>query len=435
MFANAFFVAAELSLVAVRRSRVTTLAHTGNRRAMTVLQLLDNMDAVISTTQLGITLASLALGWIGEVTLSHIFEGLFAQFFPSGLPLTISAHTLAVPISFALITFFHIVLGELTPKAIALEKTESAALILARPLQLFYQTFKPFIWLLKASGTQVVRAVGLQGTPGHQSAYTEEEIRQLVSLSYQSGHLNADERELIHNIFHFTDTVVREVMTPRPTIVGVEVNAKLEAVLRAFLESGYSRLPVYEKHPDNIIGVAHSKDLLPYLHKQEAFSLKSLMRKPVFIPDTAHLAEAMRQFRAAQAQFAVVVNEHGSIEGIITMEDLLEEIVGEIHDEHDVQAEEAVYWKESDGTILLDGGISIRDANRKLELNLPESDDYSTLAGFLMTEAGKLLVPNDAVVYQGAVFTVEKVEGRRVTRVRLRPINTSTDDSLAQTGL
>ncbi len=420
VLANAFFVAAEFALVAVRRSRIAALAEAGNRRAIITLGVLDHLDAVISATQFGITLASLALGWIGEATLSHLFEPILAFVIPGTIARTITAHTVAAIISFAAITFLHIVLGELAPKSVALSRAESVAMLTAGPLQLFYRVFKPFIMLLNFSGSLVLKFFGLESADGeHRTAYTEEEIRQLVSLSHQSGHLNADERELIHNIFHFTSTVVREVMTPRTAMAALDLGAQRDAILQTFRESGYSRLPVYENQPENIVGTVHSKDLLPFLIQNRPFSLKALLRKPVFVPDSASLEAAMRQLRAAKAQMAMVVDEHGNIEGMVTMEDLLEEIVGEIHDEHDVEAEEAVFWHEPDGTILLDGRISIRDANRKLDLNLPESDDYATLAGFLMNEAGKLLAPGDAVTYHDAAFTVEQVERRRVSRVRL----------------
>ncbi len=434
VLANAFFVAAEFSLVAVRRSRIETLAEGGNRHARTTLEVLNNLDAVISSTQLGITLASLGLGWLGESTLAHMFEPLFQMALTSAMTARLSAHAFAAALSFIIITFLHIVLGELAPKSIALERTERVALVVSAPLQLFYRVFRPFIWLLNACGVIVLKLFGMHGAGGHQSVYTEEEIRQLVSLSHQSGHLNADERELIHNIFHFTSSVVREIMVPRQSIANIEIGATRDQVLKSLEESGYSRLPVYEKRPDNIIGVVHSKDLLPILLTGKVLELASVMRKPVFIPDTAHLSEAMRQMRISKTQLAIVVDEHGSVAGIITLEDLLEEIVGDIQDEHDVEGEEAVFWPQPDGTVLIDGGISIREANRKLDLHLPESDDYTTLAGFLMTEAGKLLDKQDIVIFQGATFVVEEIEGRRISRVRLHQSPTQPENSLAPAG-
>jgi CBS domain containing-hemolysin-like protein len=417
--ANAFFVAAEFALVAVRRSRIAALAESGKRSARTTLRLLDNLDAAISATQFGITLASLALGWIGEETLSHLFAAPLSLILPPGVAF-VSAHAVAVAISFVVITVLHIVFGELAPKSIALARAERVALLVSAPLDLFCRAFKPFIWILDRAGAGAVKMFGVEIKGGHHSAYTEEEIRQLVSLSHQSGHLNADESELIHNVFHFTETVVREVMVPRPETVSIEVSSSADDVMRAFCESGYSRLPVYEGQPDNIVGFVHTKDILPYAVRKESFTLKTMLRKPVFIPDTAHLEEALRQLRAAQSPLAIVVDEHGNVEGIITMEDLLEQIVGEIRDEHDVTDEETMFWREADGTLLFDGSIAIREANRKFNLQLPESDDYATLGGFLMTLAGRLLAPGDAVAYQGLTFSVERVERRRVSRVRLR---------------
>lgn len=425
--ANAFFVAAEFALVAVRRSRIQVLADEGGRSARTTLRLLDNLDEAISATQFGITLASLALGWVGEVTLAHLFEDVFKAVIPEGMALAASSHGIAVAISFILITVFHIVLGELAPKSIALARAERVALVVSAPLEIFCKVFKPFIWVLDRAGSMTVGLFGIHGEGGsHHTAYTEEEIRQLVSLSHQSGHLNADERELIHNIFHFTETVVREVMVPRPEVVSLSLTADADEIVRLFCESGYSRLPVYDGQPDNVVGFIHSKDVLARLARQEKPNLKTLLRKPVFLPDTAHLEEALRQLRAAQSPLGFVVDEHGNVEGIVTLEDLVEQIVGEIRDEHDVTDEEAMIWPDPDGSVVFDGSIAIREVNRKFEVQLPESDNYATLAGYLMTQAGRLLTPGDTVVHQDWVFTVEQVERRRVSRVRMRAASETT---------
>lgn len=419
--ANAFFVAAEFALVAARRPRLSSLSVSGRRRAVTALRLIDDLDGTISATQFGITLASLALGWIGELTFARIFEHWLATFMPSGLWLYASAHAIAVAVAFAIITALHIVFGELAPKSLALARAEQVALAVAVPLDLFRRLFHPFIWLLDQAGARAVRLFGVTPLPGghHTAAYTEEEIQQLVALSHQSGHLKADERELIHNVFHFSDTVVREVMVPRPEVISLPLTATADDILRTLCDSGYSRLPVHDAHPDNIVGFIHAKDILRCLARQEPLSVAALLRRPVFVPDTAHLEEALRQLRSAQSPLGVVVDEHGTVEGIVTLEDILEQLVGDIRDEHDVTDEETMVWTTPDGTLIFDGAITIREVNRKFGLNLPESDDYATLAGFLMTQAGRLLASGDVVCYQDYEFRVEQVERRRVARVRV----------------
>jgi CBS domain containing-hemolysin-like protein len=420
VIANGFFVASEFALVSVRRPRIDALAEKGNRAASAVRRLLLDPTAFISATQLGITLASLGLGWIGEATLAdEVFIPLFSRIWAEGA--FISAHAVAIPIAFITITYLHILFGELVPKAISLEVTERAALLLAPPLELFLRVFRPFIWLLDASGSAVLRLFGFTSSLEHTSVFNEEEIRQIVSISQKSGHLKVDEQILIQNVFEFADKVAREVMVPRPEVIAIEVGAPLPDIVKAFQSSGYSRMPVYRGQFDEIVGVVHSKDLMPFLLKPEGFRIERLMHDPLFVPDNAPLEEVLRQMQRRQSHFAVVVDEHGGLEGILTLEDLLEEIVGEIQDEHDEEAADDVRT-EVDGTYLISGSVSVRDLNRKLDLELPESDDYTTLAGFLMARAGRLLAQGDEVEYENLRFTVELVERRRIARVRMERI-------------
>jgi len=420
ILANGFFVGAEFSLVSVRRARIETLAAAGTRGAKAVLRSLNRLDAVISATQFGITLASLALGWIGESTLEHLIEPVLLRYLPHGAAIT-AAHSAAAVVAFSIITYFHIVLGEFAPKALALEYAERLALAVARPMELFYQTFKPFIVVINRSGIALLRLFGVNARLGHHAAYTEEEIRQLVNISHQSGHLRLGEKMLIHNVFDFSDLTAREVMIPRTEVVAIEDRATLDEVVRQFEASGYSRLPVYHENFDNIVGILHNKDVFPYLLKPHAFDLKAVIHQPVFIPDTARLGDVLQQMQRAQVHLAIVVDEHSGVEGILTLEDLLEEIVGEIQDEHDEVLAEKMR-QSSEGVFIIDGGLSVREANRKFNLNLPESDDYTTVAGFLIARAGRLLMPNDTVTYNDTRFTVERVVRRRITRIRMERV-------------
>lgn len=417
VLANGFFVAVEFALVSVRRSRIETLAKRGNSSAYAVLRALDHLDAMLSASQFGITLASLALGAVGESTLASLLEPVVHRF-ASGPAADLIAHSIAVAIALAVITYLHLVLGEYAPKALAIEKAEAISLGTARWLWWFYRAFKPFIQLINFSGIKFLKLFGVNFHPGHHTVYTEDELRHLVNLSHQSGHLEQDEKELIHNVFEFSDLKARQIMVPRTEVFAIESGADFNEVIRQFQASGYSRLPVYEDRFENIKGVVHSKDVMAYLLRPEDFNLKQVLRPSVFIPDSARLADVLGKMQRERGHLAIVVDEHGGLEGILTLEDLLEEIVGEIQDEHD----DVIADKQEEGgegVFNLDPGLSVREANRKFNLNLPESDDYRTVAGFLMARAGRLLGQGDAIEHNGARFTVERVQGRRITQVKM----------------
>jgi CBS domain containing-hemolysin-like protein len=260
--------------------------------------------------------------------------------------------------------------------------------------------------------------MGLHASLDHTSVYTESELRQLVDISQQSGHLRPAEQRLIHKVFEFSDTLVREAMVPRTQVAAVSNTSSLEQLARAFRQHGYSRLPVYRESLDDIVGVIHSKDVMPYLLRPESFRLEHVLQAPLYVVDTARLEDVLRQMQKAKVHFGFVVDEHGGVEGILTLEDLLEEIVGDISDEHDEEVNEQI-TEDRDGSYVLDGGLAVRDLNRRLGLHLPESEAYTTIAGFLMHEAGHILEPSEIINYDGLSFRVERVERRRVVRVRL----------------
>ncbi len=415
VFANGFFVASEFALVGVRRSRIETLARAGDKRAKRLLGLVDNLNAYISATQLGITLASLALGWIGEPVIAHLLE------IPlHGLVSDTVLHTISFTIAFSIITFLHIVLGELAPKTLALERAEKTALAIALPMLVFYKTFRWPIRLLDWAGTRTVRLFGLHPSGDHASIYTEEELRHLVDISRQSGHLKEEEQKLINSVLNFSDAEVREAMIPRTSVDAISITATLEEAKNAFRGLGYSRLPVYRDNRDDVVGILFRRDLEPFLEQSnyDGFDLQQLLHPPQFIPATAPLGTALKHMQASHTHIAVVVDEHGGMEGIVTLEDLLEEIVGEINDEFDEETRAQII-KEPAGTYLLSGMLTVRDANRRLQLELPEEGGYTTLAGFLMAQAGKLLQVGDVVKYEGKHFVVERLDRRRIRRVRL----------------
>ena len=422
VLANGFFVASEFALVGVRKSRIESLAKTGNRRAKRLLPLVNNLNAYISATQLGITLASLALGWIGEPAIAHLLERPLKGRISDTL-----MHTIAFAIAFTIITFLHIVLGELAPKTLALERAEKTALAIALPMEIFYKIFRWPIRLLDWAGTRTVRLFGLHPSSSHASIYTEDELRQLIDISRASGHLEADDQRLINRVLDFSDAQVREAMIPRTAVAALPVTATLEEAKAAFRSLGYSRLPVYEDNLDKVVGVLVRRDLEPYLESATApgdFNLRNLIHPPQFIPPSARLGAALNQMQSKRIHLGFVVDEHGGIEGIVTLEDLLEEIVGEINDEFDEEVR-AQISKEADGTYLLSGMLTVRDANRQLKLDLPEDGGYTTLAGFIMAQAGRLPQTGEVVEYEDMTFKIERLEGRRIRRVRLEQ-NTNT---------
>ena len=425
VLANGFFVASEFALVAVRKSRIEALAAEGDKAAVRLLGMLNNLNAYISATQLGITLSSLGLGWIGEPAVAAILEPLLirlgeltgAEFLTSGTVL----HTISFAVAFSFITFLHIVFGELAPKTAALELSERVSFLVAAPLLIFYKIFSYPIRLLDWAGTKTVRLFGLHPSGEHGSSYTEEEIRSLINLSQESGHLNEEERRLINKVFEFSQTTVKEAMIPRTEIIAVAENCSLDEIAEVVHRHGLSRLPVYRGSLDEVVGVIYAKDVLNDFLNPEAFSLEKIMRKPRYVVDTAYLEDVLRQMQKEKFHFGFVVDEHGGVEGIITLEDLLEEIVGDISDEHDEEVNEQID-PQPDGSYLLDGSLAVRDLNRRLEMNVPVSEGYTTIAGFLMSEAGEILNEGQSVPFNGHVFKVEKVDNRRIKQVRMEKV-------------
>jgi CBS domain containing-hemolysin-like protein len=410
--ANGFFVAAEFAFVGVRSSRIETLAASGSRSAKRLMGLLQNLNAYLSACQLGITLASLALGWIGEPAIAPLLEAPL-----SGLSET-ARHAIAFAIAFSIMTSLHIVLGEQAPKLMGLASAERVALAVALPMQLFYRVFSLPIRALDWASARTVKLFGIQATSEHASIYTEEELRKLVDMSRESGHLRAEERRLIHRVFEFSDTLVREAMVPRTEMAAIAKTCDLKEITKAFEQHRYSRLPVYRESFDDVCGFIHSKDVMPYLLHPDKFRLEDVLQPPMYVVDTARLEHVLRQMQKAKMHFGFVVDEHGGLEGIITLEDLLEEIVGEISDEHDEEVNEQITEIDKRHYVLA-GGLAVRDLNRRLKLSVPESESYTTVGGFLMTEAGHVLKPGEIVQYDGLVFTIDRVEKRRVMRVKL----------------
>jgi len=427
--ANGFFVAAEFALVSARSTRIDELADSGDRLARRAQTAQRDLDQAISGTQLGITLASLGLGWIGEPAVAGSLEPLFAA---SGFSTSPGAiHTTAIIIAFLFITYLHIVLGELAPKTVALLRPEAVSRYVAGPLLTFNRIMWPGIWFLNGSARFFLKLIRVPTVShGLEHAHSPDEIEILVRESRREGIVEEDEQAMIEGVFELTRTMTREVMTPRPDIVAVESIATPDRILEIAEESGFSRLPVIEDSLDEIIGIVVVKDLLSEIMGEQPSTrtAREVMREAVFVPDTKAIDDLLAELRARKTHMAVVVDEFGGTDGVVTLEDLLEEIVGEIYDEHDV-AEQSISV-DRDGRIAIDGGYPISDLLDWLDLEkVLEAEQYDTIAGFIIGELGRIPEEGDRVSLGTVTIEVVELTDRRVTRVQLHGIS---DEDLAK---
>lgn len=416
--ANAFFVAAEFALVSARPTKLQPAVEGGDRLARRVLAARkEHLNYYLSSCQVGITLASLGLGWVGEPAIAETLIELFGSL---GRPWDLLAgHVVAITIAFSLISLLHVVLGELAPKALAIFKPEPVARVVVWPLILFTRLFAPVIWILNEAANAFVKMVGLKVPTEFERVHSPEEIEMLVRQSREGGMVGHEAVEMIEGVFDLRSTVAREVMTPRPDIVAVPVDVTLDELVEVIRTSGHSRLPVYEGSVDRIVGILLVKDLLRDLmvRADGTFDVRKVMREPFFVPDSKRVGDLLREFRERKVHQAIVVDEFGGTFGLVTLEDLVEEIVGEIYDEYEVPQPEIRVLPQ--GEALIEGGAPIDEVNERFDLNLP-TEHYDTLAGYILGELGQVPEVGDSVVAEGkVVFTVEEVEDRRVKRVRL----------------
>lgn len=412
---NAFFVAAEFALVGSRRSKIDQLAEEGERGAKSVQDALKNLDRYISGTQLGITLASLALGWIGEPALATMVDGVLEKL---GIHAAagVAHSTAGIATAFLVITFLHIVLGELAPKSIALVAPERVSMILARPLILFSRVMSPFITVLNNVANALLRVVGVDPAGGaHHSVHSADELRLLVMQARAQGTLNENDSMMLAGVFDFHEKKARDVMRPRTEVAAIPADATEDEVWAILRSERYSRYPVIGESLDDIVGVFLAKDL--WLH-QGRFTLQQFLRAPLFIPDSRPAERVLDDLRKTRAHMAVVLDEYGGTAGIITMEDLVEEVVGDIADEYDAAAREAL---ETDGVLELAGSLSLIDVRSDYKVLVPEGD-WTTLGGYVFNALGRLPRVGDRVAIPGSELEVVAMDGRRVAAVRVNRV-------------
>ena len=415
VLANAFFVAAEFALVASRRTRIDAMIAAGDARARTVRQALQSLDRTISGTQLGITLASLGLGWIGEPAIADVLAALFGAL-PEPYQ-AIATHSVAVTVAFILITFLHIVLGELAPKGLALIHPEKASRLLAGPLMVFTRATNPFIWLLQGSANGILKMLGAGRPSERERVHSPEEILMLVEQSGKTGRIHPSDARLIEGVFEFSEKNAREVMTPRTDIVALAQDQSVESAADTVARAGRSRYPVTGESLDDIVGVVHAKDILRALRAGGSPAVSSVMRPAFFVPGTREVEDVLADLKRKKIHLAVVLDEFGGTAGLVTMEDLLEEIVGQIYDEYD-RADQAPTGAASGAMVA--GSTSVADVNDTYGLRL-DPGDYTTIGGLVFGALGRLPKVGDQVRLPGASFEVVSMEGKRVGQLRVLP--------------
>jgi putative hemolysin len=413
VLANAFFVAAEYSLVTARRSRLRELADKGNRRAQIALRIMDSPVRFIGTVQLGITTFSILLGAVGEPIVERWIDG----------PLS---HGVAFAIAFTIVTYLHVTLGELVPKAIALTKNESTALWVALPVEAFYLASYPLVWFLQSSSNAFTRLFGIRPAPAGVVAHTEEDIRMIVAAAEDTGVIEAAEEEMLYKVFDFASKEVSEVMVPRPEVVAISADMPPEEALAAVVDSPYTRYPVYRSSLDEIVGILHVRDLFAAMHDFGIASvrLESIIRPMYVVPETKDLGALLADFRREKQHLAIVVDEYGAMEGIATLEDLLEEIVGEIEDEFDLP--DTSVERIDEKRIRIDGTHTIDDFNEEFQTNL-EQEDFHTMAGLVFGMLGRAPEVGDTTAVDGLELTVVEVEGSRILKIEIEFVGGGPD--------
>lgn len=416
VFLNAFFVAAEFAIVKVRSSTIEISARSGNKIAGISKNIINHLDTYLSATQLGITIASLGLGWIGESVVSTLIIDIM-NIFGINLPVEL-AHKISLPTAFVTITFLHIVFGELTPKNLAIQYPEKVTLFVSIPLKLFFYIFRPVIWALNSLANVIIKFLGLEiVSENHSSAHTPEEFLLILQESSDKGVIALQEHELIENVFEFADTPVKQVMVPRNKIVAIDIHSPIDIVLNKFLEEGYSRMPVFDESIDNIVGEIYAKDIIRIFRENQESNLEKFLREPFFVQENEKINITLKKMQLNKIHQAIVLDEFGGTAGIVSLEDIIEELVGEIQDEYD---EEVPLFEQIDeNTFIVLATIPINDLNDNLPEPFPESDDYETIGGFIITELGRIPELGEKFKINNYKFEIISRTTRKIEKIKL----------------
>lgn len=419
VFLNGFFVAAEFAIVKVRSSQIALQAGTNSKKAAE--SIIVNLDGFLAATQLGITLASLGLGWVGEDVVSSIILKVM-----NGLNIEITeslAHKIAMPVAFVTLTILHIVFGELAPKSIAIRYPTATTLTVSVPLRVFYFVFKPFIALLNGLANLILKMFGIKPV-SETEIHSEEELRLIIAESEEGGAIESSERELIQNVFDFDDRIVKQVMVPRIKISGINHSATLDEAIEVVLKEGYSRYPIYDKSLDEIKGVVHSKDIVQHYINKTNKSLLEISHPAYTVTENKPIDHLLREFQKKKVQMAVVISEYGGTIGIVTLEDILEELVGEIQDEHDHEAQIVI---QTGNVFRIIATSSIHDINKSLDVPLQESEDYETLAGLLLMIGASDLKEGQEIMMENYSVKIIKMNRTLPEIVELRLISSTEE--------
>lgn len=383
---NGFFVAAEFSIVKVRSSQLQLRISTGSRLAAIAKKLTDNLDEYLSATQLGITLASLGLGWIGEPVVAQIIDSIIQLF---GFEISPElAHKISLPVAFIAITILHIVFGELAPKSMAIQKAEQVSLGISIPLRLFYFIFKPFIWILNSFANWLIHLIGFHSISEASELHSSDELRYLLKESTDSGVIELSEHKLLENVFEFSDIPVKQIMVPRGRIFGFEISTPPEEIVDRFIEEGFSRVPVYKNTIDNVLGIIYAKDLIAMLLHRDLIILDDLIRPVFVVYEEEKINILLTDMQRRKYHIAIVIDEFGGTAGLVSLEDIIEEIVGEIQDEYDQEA--PIIEKIGENEYSVSAHATIDDANEYLPEPLPEADEYETVGGLIIFEINRI---------------------------------------------
>jgi CBS domain containing-hemolysin-like protein len=413
---NGFFVATEFALVKVRATRLMELARKGNRTAILAEKLVKKLDAYLSATQLGITLASLGLGWVGEPAFAHLIEPFF-----EGLPFVEStlAHTASVTTAFLFITFLHIVFGELAPKSLAIQRAEATTLAVARPIVFFHWVFYPFIWSLNGLANVTLRLIGLGPASEHEASHSEEELQILLSHSHAGGRIPLVRQRLLQNVFTFGRRTARQILIPRTDVVFLSVDRPYAELLEQAKQSGHTRYPVCEGDLDRVLGTVHIKDL--YRGDPGPEGIRGLLRPPLFVPETMSAERLLLTFQEKRQHLALVVDEYGGASGVVTLEDVIEELVGEVQDEFDEEAPQLIRVR--DGGYLVSAGMLLEAVAAQLGVKLEDDIDADTIGGYVQLKLGSLGLVGEQVPFGGYIIRVVEARGRRLLRLLILPRN------------